>query len=165
MMNRLLIALGSLTTAVIAVVAALAVAGVFDSDSAAGPGDGEQADTAALCVEGVEDCEDTVVVPGDGESDLPISDDIGDTDDGKALAIEAAFAELESMEGPPPGEFDVIEVRAVDWPNACLGVDTPGIACAQVITPGYVVWLDNGLLAYEFHADTNGNVILANLPR
>ncbi len=176
MMNRWPIALGSLTAAVIVVVAALAVAGVFDSGSSAGPGDGEQADTAALCVEGVEDCEDTVVIPVDGDEDdaaadaptpsddepgLPISDDLGDTDEGAALAIEAAFAALETMGGLTADAFDEIEVRAVDWPDACLGVETPGIACAQVITPGYVVLFDNGLLGFEFHTDTNGNAILA----
>ncbi len=175
-MNKRPIALGSLTAAVAGVVVALAVAGVFDSDSSDGPGDGEQADSAALCIEGAEDCEDTIVIPVDGDedvtdapppsdSDLPISGDAGDTDEGEALAIEAAFAALEALDGPPVSDLDVIEVRAVDWPNACLGVDTPGIACAQVITPGYVVLLDNGVLAFEFHTDTNGNAILANNPR
>ena len=166
MLNKWPIALGSLTAAVIGVVVALAVAGIFDSDSAAGPGDGGQAESAALCVEGVEDCQDTVVVPvGDEDDDVagePLTDDVGDTDEGEALAIEAAFAELQAMGGPPASEFDVIEVRAVHWPNACLGVETPGIACAQVITPGYVVVLDNGLLAFEFHTDARGHAVLAD---
>ncbi len=193
MMNRWPIALGSLTTAVIGVVVALALAGVFDSGSDAGPGNGEQADTAALCVEGTEDCDDTVAIPVDGDEDasdapppgdgaagtcpagtpdcndtpgdggpgLPLSDDIGETDEGEALAIEAAFAEVEAMGGPPASEFGAIDVRATDWPNACLGVDTPGIACAQVITPGYIVLLDNGVLGFEFHTDTNGHAVLA----
>ncbi len=172
-MNRWPIALGSLTAAVVGVIAVLAVAGVFDSGSSDGPGDGEQADSAALCIEGAEDCEDTIVIPDDGDedgddapppddNDLPISDDADDTDDGEALAIEAAFAELEAIAGPLlAGEADVTEVRAVDWPNACLGVETPGLACAQVITPGYVIVLDNGLLGFQFHTDTNGNAILA----
>ena len=177
-MNRWPLALESLVAAVAGVVVALAVAGVFDDGSPAGPGDGEQADTAALCIEGTEDCDDTVAIPvgdgedvpeapppGDGDPDLPLSDDAGDTDEGEALAIEAAFAEVEAMGGPPASEFGAPEVRAVDWPNACLGVDTPGIACAQVITPGYIVLLDAGHGPITFHADTNGNVVLAGLPR
>lgn len=176
-MNKWPIALGSLTAAVIGVIAVLAVAGVFDSDSDRG-GDGEQADTAALCVEGAEDCEDTVVIPvdgnedvadapppGDGEPDLPISGDAGDTDEGAALAIEAAFAAVQAMGGPPASELDVIEVRGVDWPNACLGIDTPGIACAQAITPGFVIVINAVHGPYTFHADTNGNIALASLPR
>ncbi len=177
MMNKWPIAIGSLTAAVVAVVAALAVAGVFDSDSAAGPGDGEQADTAALCVEGAEDCEDTVLIPvesdedvadepppSDDEPDIPLSDDVGDTNEGEALAIEAAFAELEAIAGPIlASEFDVIEVRAVDWNDACLGVGrAEGIACAQVITPGYVVLLWSSAHGQrEFHTDTSGNAIFA----
>jgi len=160
-MNKWPIALGSLTAAVVGVIAVLAVAGVFDSDSDVGPFDGEQADSAALCIEGAEDCEDTIVIPGDDDEDvsdapppddgdLPISDETDDTAEGEALAIEAAFAALEALDGPPASEFGDIDVRAVDWPNACLGVETPGIACAQVITPGYIVFLDNGLLAFEF---------------
>lgn len=35
----------------------------------------------------------------------------------------------------------VVRVEAVDWPDACLGVALPGIACAQVVTPGYRVVL------------------------
>ena len=75
MLNKWPIALGSLTAAVIGVVVALAVAGIFDSDSAARPGDGGQAESAALCVEGVEDCQDTVVVPvGDEDDDVDLND-------------------------------------------------------------------------------------------
>ena len=50
-MNRWPLALGPLTAIVIGVVVALAVAGVFDGGSGDSPGDGEQADTAALCIE------------------------------------------------------------------------------------------------------------------
>jgi hypothetical protein len=157
---------------------ALAAAGVFDGGSDASPGDGEQAETAALCIEGAEDCEDTVTAPAgggdevadatppdDGDPDQPVSNDNSGTDEGEALAIEAAFAELEAMGGPPATEVDVSSVESVTWNDACLGVETPGIACAQVITPGYIVWLDSGVLAFEFHTDTSGHAVLANHPR
>lgn len=174
MMSKWPLALGSLTAAVIGIVVALVVAGVFDSDSGAGPADGEQAKTAALCVDGAEDCEDTVVIPVTDEGEVsddagepapPPSDDVGGPDEGEALAIEAAFAELEAMGGPPSNEVEVSGVEAVTWSDACLGIQTPGIACAQVITPGYVVYLDAGHGPYTFHTDTNGNAVLAGLPR
>lgn len=177
-MNKLPVALGSVAAAVGIVFVALAVAGVFDGGSDAGPGDGEQAETAALCIEGAEDCEDTATVPAgggddaadatppdDGDPNLPVSNDNSDMDEGEALAIEAAFAELEAIGGPPAAEVDVSSVESVTWNDACLGVETPGIACAQVITPGYIVWLDNGVLTFEFHTDTSGHAVLANLPR
>ncbi len=187
-MNKWPLTLGSITAIVIGVIAALAVAGVFDSSSNAAPGNGEQADTAPLCVEGAENCDDMIAIPGDGDDapapgdgasgtcpigtsdcndtpgdgdpNLPISDD-GETDEGKALAVEAALAALEAMGGPPANEVDAAEVHFEVWSNACLGVDTPGIACAQVITPGFVVVLDTGTTAYTFHANTTGHAVLA----
>lgn len=35
----------------------------------------------------------------------------------------------------------VVRADAVDWPDGCLGVALPGLACTQVITPGYRVVL------------------------
>lgn len=192
MTNRML-PFGSLAAIIIVVLGALTLGGAFDSDAA--PGDGEGADTAALCVEGFEDCQDMIVntddggdegegdappandlgdasstclvgtadcndTPGDDDPDLPLSDD-GDDPDGQALAIEAAFAQLEVMGGPPSSEVDVSGVESVTWSDACLGIETPGIACAQVITPGYIVVLDTGILAYTFHTDANGHAVLA----
>ena len=192
-MDKLPIALGSLTVIVAIVFASLAVAGVFDGSSDAAPGDGDQAETAALCVEGVEDCDDTSAIPdggGDVADELPpgdvasgtciegtvncedtvTNDNPGDPisghdpitrDDAQALAIEAAFAELETMGGPPAAELDVTGVESVTWNNACLGVETPGIACAEVITPGFIVFLSGNSGDYEFHTDTNGHAVLA----
>ncbi|HEY5639492.1 MAG TPA: hypothetical protein VIW01_05525 [Dehalococcoidia bacterium] len=188
-MNKLPIALGSLAIAVAITFASLAVAGVFDGGSDASPGDGEGADTAALCVEGVEDCEDMVVNTdgdGDGNEDdaLPPDDAAGAcpegtpdcndtpgdepimpvfdvTNEGEALAVEAAYAALEQMGGPPAAEVDVTGVEIVTWNDACLGVDTPGVTCAQVVTPGYVVFLSGASGDYEFHTDLSGNAVFA----
>ena len=38
-------------------------------------------------------------------------------------------------------EFTIDKVEVVAWPNACLGVSRPGVACAQVVTPGERVTL------------------------
>ncbi len=190
-----LIPFGSLTALVIGVFVAMTVAGAFDDDDPQPSGEGV---SAAMCVEGVEDCDDTVAIPVDGADDegglpaasrddltqtclagtadcndapLQSGDDVGqlppvdgeptgsDRADEEDLAIEAAFAELEVMDGPPSNEVEVSGVKTVDWPNACLGVDTPGIACAQVITPGFIVFLSGADGDYEFHTDTNGNAV------
>jgi len=82
-----------------------------------------------------------------------------DRTDEEDLAIEAAFAAFEEMDGPPSSELDVSGVTTVDWPNACLGVETPGVACAQVITPGFIVFLSGAAGDYEFHTDANGNAV------
>ena len=81
--------------------------------------------------------------------------------DSRALAIEAAFAELEAMGGPPAAEVEVSGIESVTWNDGCLGVETPGIACIQVITPGYTVFLSGAGGDYEFHTDTMGNAVFA----
>lgn len=62
-MKKWLLSLGSLTAIGIAVVVALVAAGVFDDDDASGEG----GNALGVCVEGVEDCVDTVVDTDGGD--------------------------------------------------------------------------------------------------
>ena len=121
-------------------------------------------DLTQTCAIGTADCSDPPLEAGDDVGPLPPVDGVlpePDRTDDESLAIEAAFAALEAMDGPPSNEVEVSGVRATDWSDACLGVETPGIACAQVITPGFIVFLSGGGGDYEFHTDTNGNAIFA----
>ena len=185
-MDRL-IPFASLAALTIGVLTVMTVAGAFDDDDSQAAG---SEGLSAVCAEGFEDCEDTIVVndgEGDDAGDLPTGsrDDLTETclagtadcndfpgDDaeplappvegrteGEALAIEAAFAALEAMGGPPSNAVDVSGVEAVDWNDGCFGVETSGISCIQVITPGFVVFLSGADGDYEFHTDTNGNAI------
>lgn len=62
-------------------------------------------------------------------------------------------------------ELEVANLEAVEWPDACLGVELPGMACAEVITPGYRVELRSKGQVYEFHTDEGGGlVLLADAP-
>jgi len=67
-----LIPFGSLTALVIGVFVTLTVAGAFDDDN---PQANNEGVSAAVCVEGVEDCADTIVTSGsdgiDDEDGLP----------------------------------------------------------------------------------------------
>ena len=62
------------------------------------------------------------------------------TPDVEAIAT-AAIDVLASRMGVPATRFTVERVEAVTWPDGCLGVTIPGMACAQVVTPGYRVVL------------------------
>lgn len=55
---------------------------------------------------------------------------------------------------------EVISMEAVDWPDACLGVQIPDLGCAQVLTPGFKIALqaEGGLFIY--HTDATGDSIL-----
>ncbi len=53
----------------------------------------------------------------------------------------------------------MVSVEAVDWPDGCLGVQTPGVMCTMVITPGYRVILEADGKQYEYHTNASGDVV------
>jgi hypothetical protein len=53
----------------------------------------------------------------------------------------------------------LVSAEQVDWPDACMGIQTPGVMCAQVITTGYKVVLSAGGAEYEFHTNETGDVV------
>ena len=62
--------------------------------------------------------------------------------------------------GIPETEFNVVAAEAINWTDSCLGVDFPGITCAEVITPGYRVALrDFYQNQHLVHLDTTGGAV------
>lgn len=53
----------------------------------------------------------------------------------------------------------IIKVEAVEWPDSCLGISSPDVMCAQVITPGYRVLLEANGRQYEYHTNETGSQI------
>jgi hypothetical protein len=63
-------------------------------------------------------------------------------------------------------DLEIEQVELVDWPDACLGLATEDQLCAQVITPGYQVFLDVNNTRYEYRTDESGDlVVLATAPQ
>jgi hypothetical protein len=60
-------------------------------------------------------------------------------------------------------QIEILTVEPVDWPDTCLGVSTPEIMCAMMITPGYRVLLRANGSDYEYHTDGGDSVVLASL--
>jgi hypothetical protein len=61
----------------------------------------------------------------------------------------------------------IIKVEAVEWPDSCLGVSSPDVMCAQVVTPGYRILLEANGRQYEYHTNETGSQIVplqAQLP-
>lgn len=56
-------------------------------------------------------------------------------------------------------QIEVVTVEAVEWPDACLGVYTADMMCAQVITPGYRVVLAVDGQEYEYHTNIDGSFV------
>lgn len=70
-----------------------------------------------------------------------------------------AIARLAEWIGAPEAEFRLTSIEAVDWPDACLGIENPALACAEVITPGYRVTLHHVAAPnspYLVHASEGG---------
>jgi hypothetical protein len=77
-------------------------------------------------------------------------------------AVTAAQGALADKLGIPLSQITVVSVTPVEWPDSCLGVSTPGIMCAQIITSGYLIVLEADGVQYNYHTDLTGeNLILA----
>ncbi len=101
--------------------------------------------------------------PGDG-SDNGSS---GGLPDGDTTEIAQKVRQaLSDKAGIALDQIQVLSVEPVEWPDGCLGIRTRGVACIQVITPGYLVMLEADGQTFEFHTDAKANAILqAGAPR
>jgi hypothetical protein len=61
--------------------------------------------------------------------------------------------------GVAPDGLVVARAEPVDWPDPSLGCPEPGRAYAQVITPGYRVFVRAGAQTVEVHADEGGRAV------
>jgi hypothetical protein len=73
--------------------------------------------------------------------------------------IEAARQALSKALGVPLEDITLFNAVPVEWPDACLGLALPGVACAEVITPGYLIELDVKGQVYGYHANQTGTVL------
>ncbi len=64
---------------------------------------------------------------------------------------------LDVLEDTAPGTA-LISVETVDWPDACLGAARDDEVCAQVITPGYRIIVEQGGETIEYHASRAGEL-------
>ncbi|HJS18539.1 MAG TPA: hypothetical protein VJ785_07310 [Anaerolineales bacterium] len=95
-------------------------------------------------------------------TDLPVEVGEGATEvsENPTAAEDAAIAALSQNLGIPADQIEVVSVEAVEWPDACLGVVQEGVACAQVMSPGYKIILEANGKQVEYHTDETGAEIL-----
>ena len=73
-----------------------------------------------------------------------------------ALRARQALIDQLQVDGDTIG---LVSAEPVEWPDACLGLQAPGVMCAQVITAGYNVVLSANGREYEFHTNESGGVV------
>ncbi len=71
-------------------------------------------------------------------------------------AVMAAVRALAEQLDIPPEAIAVAAWEPVDWPDTSLGCPEPGMMYAQVIVPGYVVFLEARGETFRVHTDRAG---------
>jgi len=79
-------------------------------------------------------------------------------------AVLAAIAALAQLKGIPADQITVAHMEVVEWSDSCLGVETPGLVCLMVITPGYRILLSAGGEQFEVHTNESGSAVRLAIP-
>ena len=74
-------------------------------------------------------------------------------------AQRAALMALSENLGLPVEEIKLVSTEAVEWPDGCLGVQEEGLACTQVIIPGFRVVLEANGRQMEYRTNEDGTQI------
>ena len=82
----------------------------------------------------------------------------------EARLAKAARSDLAKRLNLTSEDIHVIEIEAVDWPDASLGCPQPGMMYAQMITPGYRITLSARGQEYDYRADLKRAFLCENTP-
>lgn len=91
---------------------------------------------------------------GGDATPLPISD----------AAVDGAVKALAKRTEVNPATIDVVSVKEQEWSDTSLGCPQPGMAYAEVITPGYLVVLRAAGKQYHVHTDKAGRAVVCDNP-
>ena len=72
--------------------------------------------------------------------------------------IETAKTDLAGRLSISADQISLLQAVEVTWADASLGCENPGMAAAQVLTPGYLILLGADQRQYEYHANKGTNV-------
>jgi hypothetical protein len=75
-------------------------------------------------------------------------------------AASRATALLIGALGVPASTATVTEFSHFEWANAGLGCPEPGVAYAEVVTPGWMIVISVSGVVYEFHTDESGENLI-----
>jgi hypothetical protein len=74
--------------------------------------------------------------------------------------VDLARRHAADLLGVDASAVALISVNGHDWPDAALGCPQPGLAYAQVITPGFQIQLEADEHRLVYHTDTKDRVVL-----
>jgi hypothetical protein len=76
--------------------------------------------------------------------------------------LQQAIAAAARETGVAESAVQVLRAEQVDWPDASLGCPRPGVAYAQVVTPGWRIVLRAAQRIFVYHADMQGRLVLCD---
>ncbi len=79
--------------------------------------------------------------------------------------IAQAVDDLAGRISVPVDQIEVLEARAVIWPDAGLGCPQPGMRYKQVPVDGALIRLRAGSRVYEYHSGGGRGLFLCERPR
>lgn len=75
-------------------------------------------------------------------------------------AVETAVInDAANRTGIPTNEWAIVSAEQRDWPNGCLGLGEPGVACTQAIVPGWRVVVSANQQAWVYRTDETGSQV------
>ena len=83
---------------------------------------------------------------------------------GMEFVIVKAKEDLAQRLSIPAAQIKLVDANAVTWPDASLGCPEPGMAYAQVLTPGYLILLEASDKIFEYHASKGTYVVHCENP-
>lgn len=92
----------------------------------------------------------------DGSLVLPDAGGPVTTSDSHELVVAG---DLAPALGIPISRIKAVDVYMGEWPDTCLGVPLPGVACAEVATAGYIFTLEAEGMQYEYHTNQDASVV------
>jgi hypothetical protein len=78
--------------------------------------------------------------------------------DASQPAMELVRQILQSMGGILQ-RVDFLSIERREWPDACLGIARGDEACAEVVTPGFLIIVEIDGQRFTFHSDETGQII------
>jgi hypothetical protein len=92
----------------------------------------------------------SLVVPAEGTTPVVASEAL----------IKAASEALAKVLNLKLADIKFVSAQLVEWPDSCLGMALPGVACSQIVTPGYLIVLEANGVQFEYHTNADGSAIV-----
>lgn len=73
--------------------------------------------------------------------------------------VAAATKALATAQGVTPADVKLVSAQLIEWPDGCLGIALPGVACSQIVTTGYLIVLEVNGQQYEYHTNQDGSAV------